>query len=806
MIFVLSVLLTYFICLPGLYVILRLRLGANVLEVIAGGFFLGFALVVLLYEALSWYLPVPIIDYLLWSGSTVALIVGIRELNRQRLPIWIARDYIQMLVVGFALLFMLVLAFGDLTSWIDDDVFIHMPIVKRISMGDIPPHMPYFPDSYLRGHIGRDLFTGTIARFLDLRPEIAIIYVTLAICPAYILMFHALAWRLSSGSRIATAFCFFGMLFLVSFSIGPYNIRAGSITYAFNNHAFAWSYPVFIGWLLQRSLAILGDRGHFDLSDLQKNALLLVTLVIGYTALYFIYISNFLFISLFLVTMPLLFAIGARSNRLRRALEIAAGVLIVIAGSALLQLAVSPFFAERVMVSIGVAHTHEPIGFIQQAHLTFPKQHPFTITAPSGDDVPFFTRDFLSAQGWSFYIGLLGLFIGLITHNLAIAASSLFGWLVMSWLLLVDMGEYRAESLRVLLAAHMGFGTSTGLMIGLGLEHLLQWVGGRHLPGLMQKRWSALLFPGRSFALVTIAIAIGVCAWMGRGNAEKFMAARHWDLATSSERMAALIAKDPEKWNDFLNMRRIDFEAIQLLQDRVKSPNKRAMLRLLPDDQFKGSGDAVNRTAVLINAAAMTGAGIVGMTQEHAPPHMDVAIFPYDYRASLFWQQPTADLLDQLSPDWILLNSGLVPPPVLAQIMALPGISLVRTLRDNSGEGRMLLHYAMPARQADVPSQVLRVTTSIEAVKTTRFGLVRLPVTIETNGPGAIKLVMEVADANGQTVNVMDIPLVPVTPLGGDRYECHFSMIQAGVWNIYFKDPMQRIRLNAAPLKVEVEP
>ena len=69
-----------------------------------------------------------------------------------------------------------------------------------------------------------------------------------------------------------------------------------------------------------------------------------MTLVIGYTALYFIYISNFLFISLFLVTMPLLFAIGARSNRLRRALEIAAGVLIVIAGSALLQLAVSPFF------------------------------------------------------------------------------------------------------------------------------------------------------------------------------------------------------------------------------------------------------------------------------------------------------------------------------------------------------------------------------------------------------------------------------------------------------------------------------
>ena len=174
-----------------------------------------------------------------------------------------------MLVVGFALLFMLVLAFGDLTSWIDDDVFIHMPIVKRISMGDIPPHMPYFPDSYLRGQ-SVEIFLLELSRFLDLRPEIAIIYVTLAICPAYILMFHALAWRLSSGSRIATAFCFFGMLFLVSFSIGPYNIRAGSITYAFNNHAFAWSYPVFIGWLLQRSLAILGDRGHFDLSDFKR--------------------------------------------------------------------------------------------------------------------------------------------------------------------------------------------------------------------------------------------------------------------------------------------------------------------------------------------------------------------------------------------------------------------------------------------------------------------------------------------------------------------------------------------------------
>src|SRR6202043_4211802 len=93
-----------------------------------------------------------------------------------------------------------------------------------------------------------------------------------------------------------------------------------------------------------------------------------------------------------------------------------------------------------------------------------------------------------------------------------------------------------------------------------------------------------------------------------------------------------------------------------LLQDRGKSPNERALLKLRPDERFSGNGHPRNMLALQINAAAMSGVGIVGVTPEHGPPNMTAAWYPYDYRASLFWQSPTVDLLDQMAPDWILLD------------------------------------------------------------------------------------------------------------------------------------------------------
>src|SRR5262249_5753159 len=282
-------------------------------------------------------------------------------------------------------------AFGDLTNILDDDMFVHLPIIKRVAMGDVPPHVPYFPDSFLRGHFGRDLFTGTVARLCYLRPELGIVYVTLACCPAYILVFYALANRLGQGRRWPTCFCFVGLLFLVSSAIGPYTIRAGSITYVFNNNAFAFGYAAFFAWLLERTITAIGEVKETQSNIFVANWPIISLCGIAHAASYFVYLSNFLMFSLFLAALPALLALFAVREWRARLFEAVLGVALGVSVAVILLLLVSPNFWERLMITLHIAVPTEPLGFIQQAQFSFPKAHPFAITSPSGDDVAFFT-------------------------------------------------------------------------------------------------------------------------------------------------------------------------------------------------------------------------------------------------------------------------------------------------------------------------------------------------------------------------------------------------------------------------------
>ena len=156
----------------------------------------------------------------------------------------------------------------------------------------------------------------------------------------------------------------------------------------------------------------------------------------------------------------------------------------------------------------------------------FPKAHPFSITSPLGDDVAFFTASNLSQQGISFYIGLAGLSVGIAVRNPRLAALSLIGWLTMLWMLLVDMGQCRAEPLRLFVLAHIGFGGATGLLIGLGLQRASSVVRARAAEY------------GRYGTAAALTAAIAFCAWMGWGNVQKLRTSGDYDIAASARRMA----------------------------------------------------------------------------------------------------------------------------------------------------------------------------------------------------------------------------------------------------------------------------
>ncbi|MGO9397885.1 MAG: hypothetical protein ACLP19_08590 [Xanthobacteraceae bacterium] len=808
MVFVFSVITAYLITVPGMYLLFRLRLASSIIEGVAAGFFLGFGLVVLVYLALSRLLPVYYADVFVCFVGIATLLPMVRQWRQQKLPFWSApADAVQIFVVLIVLVFMVTFAFGDLTNIIDDDLFIHLPIIKRVAMGDVPPHVPYFPDSYLRGHFGRDLFTGTVARLCYLRPELGIVYVTLACCPAYVLSFHALANRLGQGRRWPTCFCFIGLLFLVSAAIGPYAIRAGSITYVFNNNAFAFGYAAFFAWLLERTVTAIGEVGKPQSNIFVifvANWPIISLCTVAHAASYFVYLSNFLMFSLFLAALPALLAVfGGREWR-ARFFEAVLGVALGVGGAVILLLLVSPNFWERLMITLHIAVPSEPLGFIQQAQFSFPKAHPFAITSPSGDDVAFFTAANLSVQGASFYIGVLALIVGVALRNVRLAALSLLGWLTMLWMMLVDMGQYRGESLRLFLLAHIAFGGATGLVIGLALQRIAVWSRQTFKPGLAAAP-RQLSAPSLATG-AAVAMATGFCVWMGWGNVEKVLASGNYDVAASVHRLGKLVAKDPEDWNRYLNLVNIDFEAFQLLADRISSPKSRLLLNVLPDARYRGTHIPAVDDALAINAGAMTGAGLVGVTQEHAPPHMSVALYLQDYRATLFWHLPSAELLRQLSPDWILVDPDLLSAATLDQVRSLPGVELVRSLSDSTGRRRLLLHYSTAQPYAAPPSNVQRLVLEGQEVATTASSLIEIPARVETvTSSSTIRLAMLVVGDDGQIANTMDMPIIGIEPLGADRTKLQFALIQPGQWSVYFIDPASGDRLNQEALKVTVK-
>lgn len=793
MLFVVAVLVTYFLTAPGMYLILRSRLATSLAEAVSIGFFLGFGLIVIAYLGLSRCLPLPVCDFSVLLCAFICTILFVREIGKQRLPIWLAsRDFWQSVLVLAAVVFMFLLAFGDLVSTLDDDIFIHLSTIKRIAMGDIPPHLPFAPDTLLRGHTGRDIFTGTIARILDLRPELAIVYVTLALCPAYVLSFHSLAARLAEKNRLATCFCFFGMLFIVSFAIGDRSIRAGSITYIWNNNAFAYPYTISFAWLLFCVFDLLYRFKESNYLLILKQALLPIFLLISaYAALYFVYLSNFLMFSVFLVSLPFFVAVASQQDRIRNSLKTLALVSTIFLGAGLLHVFISPFLWERVLTSLGIIHPNEPLTMIQQAQFTFPKPNLFAITSPSGADIPFFNWSSICSQGLSFYLGLSALFFGLFRRRVFMSATSWFGWLILLWLLTVDMGTFRAETLRLMLLAHIAFGASSGLVIGFLLTDVLKYFSDK----------------GKNTNLIRLA-AIGSCAsiclFMGWGSIDKFISSRHWRVAHNWQLMRKIENKNPEDWNSLLNMCAVDYQIFEALGRSIRDPDQRLLLKMAPDIRFKAEDYPIHSINTIVNASAVSGAAVVGVCQEHSGPHMDVQVFLYDFRSSLFWQEPCESLLSQLAPDWIIIDPQLVSQANLQTIISLPGVSKSLSVQDADGRKRVLLRY-QPAKRAVAASGVERVTFLTQPVKTNRFGLAKAVAKIDSPNSGKeIQLKMLVYDMQGKPVNLMDTPLIYARRTDAGNYSIDFSMIQSGRWLIALVDPVSNRELTPNRLPVDV--
>lgn len=784
MTFLMSLALSFFITVPGIYLLARAKLATSIFELVSTGFFFGFSMLPLVLLGLSKVLPISLIDFLWFAASAVCLNFVIKEVRQQKLPVWMTPfDRIQATIVCLALVLLTLFVVRELSVEIDDDFFIHLPNIKRISIGDIPPHMPYFPDTALRGNIGRDLFIGTVGRYLQLAPVLSVIYVSLAICPFYVLVFHALASRLCLGRRVPTCFCFLGLLFFVSGAIGDYSIRAGCMTYVFNNNLLAWPHFVFIVWLIERAFNAFGKSADFGLLSLLKNNVCTISVcIVAYAGLYFVYISNFLMITLFLGVIPVLAAWAAEKHNLKRMLETSTILAAIISGTFCLHLFVSPLLLERVLISLNVSECNEPMGFVQQAHLRFPKEHLFRICCGyAGTEYPFFSIESMKQQGLPFYAGLLGLFFGLATRQSRLAGLSLFGWLTYIWMLTVDMGEFRAETLRLVVVSHIAFGGACGMLIGYAVEWLLEKASEKAPP--LRRLITCLVLFLSGFG----------CLILGFGNIEKVINRRVWRLSTYAKKICTLQLRQAPDWT-YLSP--VDSAIFQLMESTYIESFKERLLLRLPCDPYRQR----------ITSAALTGAGLLGFTWEHGTPRMSPELYSYDYRSSLFWLCPSLEILNQLNPDWILVDPSTVDKNVLQDILEFPGIHLVLDIKDNLSQRRILLRYRKSPAPRDNGLNVQRLTFQANAINTSPGKLVQVPVRLDVDAQASrIKLALVVSDSRGRRINVKDEPIVGVAKEGQNDYVLSFSMIQSGRWYIGLVNSQTGRTVNSKSLIVDVE-
>src|SRR5882757_8108143 len=99
--FAATVFACYFISIPGIYLLVRARLGASIIEVVSAGFFFGVGLSVVFYLALARFFPILWLDGLTCILAIAALVWLIAEQRRRPLPLWTgSNDRLQIIVVA----------------------------------------------------------------------------------------------------------------------------------------------------------------------------------------------------------------------------------------------------------------------------------------------------------------------------------------------------------------------------------------------------------------------------------------------------------------------------------------------------------------------------------------------------------------------------------------------------------------------------------------------------------------------------------------------------------------------------------
>jgi len=637
---------------------------------------------------------------------------------------------------------------------VDDDIWIHGPLMGAYLNNNFPPRNPYFPEFPYRGHYGRDLTIAAFStlaggRFLEVQSVLTVLNHLVTLVLGY------LVWRrfvrIGRAALLATLFGFLAV---------NNATRNGLLETFQNNNTFAYLLLFANMYLV---LAVLERRGVWRI--------IVSAVSLGTYAL--VYETHFGALLIGIVGMACCYTVWQPRRRLpsmKATAAMLAGALVL---SAVEGGAVTDALKSRMLSShSSVATTEDFRGVSQEVSIRFPKPG-LRITAPTGDEYGVFSLRFVREAG--LFVPLLPFTMGMMLWRRSLLGSMIGITAVVSLLVpaAVDFGRFNPESVRFLMLG----GTLAAMLFGAGAAWWLQR--------------EARLGPSRKniaigLVVVILALSSSKSLWLVVRQLERaaghptefYLSGAEW--ACGSRR---------SQWCD-----RVDVAASERLHT-IALPGE-----TLVSDSYLDQGNPRFRDSVLgmFSGVYVVGHGI--RVYKDKVYSWQPYFIPAGFRTVAFWHTLEPRFLEDIRPTYLFLNPENLLPESYARLQARAEV--VRVFRDKDpqdGRTREVYRFlwrpseAVPSPPADLS---IRTLSFPERIERARFYWIRIALGTDDSlfhGPVRISyrtyyrdIRMDPGDEIRQTINVgsspnsgLDGELAFVAPYDPGDYRLEF-LVWAG--------------------------
>ena len=780
----------YFLSIPGVLLAYILRLGNSLLETITLGFWIGVGILITSYLFLSIFFPIPIIDGIVLFSAVLSFVVLLYKLRSNSVPLngyrW--KEIAALLIFAATTEFY---AAKEINRTIDDDGFMHLPVVTRIALGDIPPHNPYFPAVPLMGHTGRDLLLGIICRFTESDPILSIWSVSLALIPFMVFALYVLLRYLTNNPLRSVVGSFF-VLISISVALPPYCNDLGLIFYPLNNNPFAYGYLFAVVTLLICYFRSLNpDRHHGIITPL--------FFVTGWfmSGLAVMYGSHFLALMIAVTLLfPFIIPVARRFSLQKKARILVVAYVALLLATAAFTVMVMPGMRAKARAVVfkkpaEVSQRSELPGVSQEIKLRFPKEKIFHVSDVNGLELSMLSKKFLSAQGISFFIGFLSLLIAWIKRDTSLALPAFFGGITWLWISTVDLGVFRAESLRVVYLAQAAFSVCYGFIIA----DISQWLWDKSK--LQQIVVSKLLLKS-----VSVAVAIVFCGYylVKIARIANTQGVIYHKIDFSAEQVTIKRA-----YKYFPAVDSLYVDSFFALRNLTRNPKETVMINF----NLEGT-EGLPFASLNLNcfASAVTGLGItgVGALYKGDMSNMYPSVIFRGYRGSLFWYMPSELLLRDLRPSWMLFDPAKANDGIKRFLTNRKYFELISTVYGESGRKIQIYQVTLPDSAVRVPTDPVALTIMDNSIVTRMFVGNNIRAKVNGNRESSVMAKILVYDRNKLIpVNYLDTPVVDIAPDDKGIVMIPCTFIQEGQWKLVVADYLSGIPLHQEPINVTVK-